>query len=124
MLSQVKYKKNFKVTYKCPNIFFKNSKFTSMDKDNFKDENEALGYRIRELRENFVNEKISQEELSFKTGNAKKTIGEIERGNTNPTYQTLLKICKELNITINQLFNFEMDEYIQLSKNYKNRKKK
>lgn len=90
-----------------------------MDKKRFKEENEALGYRIRELRENYVHEKLSQEELSYKTGNAKKTIGEIERGNTNPTYETLLKISIELDITIKELFDFDMDEYIQLSKDFK-----
>ncbi|MCP1997440.1 helix-turn-helix domain-containing protein [Flavobacterium sp. HSC-61S13] len=90
-----------------------------MDKKRFKQENEALGYRIRELRENYVHEKLSQEELSYKTGNAKKTIGEIERGNTNPTYETLLKISKELDITIKELFDFDMDRYIQLSKDFK-----
>lgn len=90
-----------------------------MDKKRFKQENEALGYRIRELRENYVHEKLSQEELSYKTGNAKKTIGEIERGNTNPTYETLLKISKELDITIKELFDFDMDKYIQLSKDFK-----
>ncbi len=94
-----------------------------MDKENFKEENEALGYRIRELRENYVNEKISQEELGLKTGNAKKTIGEIERGNTNPTYETLLKISKELDLTINELFDFDMKQYIELSKQYKRGKR-
>ncbi|WP_430612092.1 helix-turn-helix transcriptional regulator [Flavobacterium sp. JP2137] len=95
-----------------------------MEKDSFKEENEALGYRIRELRENYVHEKISQEELSYKTGNAKKTIGEIERGNTNPTYETLLKISMMLDLTINQLFDFDMPTYIRLSQEYKERKKK
>ncbi|MBW3517552.1 helix-turn-helix domain-containing protein [Flavobacterium sp. NKUCC04_CG] len=90
-----------------------------MDKENFKEENEALGYRIRELRESYVNEKISQEELGLKTGNAKKTIGAIERGTTNPTYETLLKISKELGLSINQLFDFDMKKYIELSKQYK-----
>jgi len=72
----------------------------------------------------FTGSKISQEELSYKTGNAKKTIGEIERGNTNPTYQTLLKICSELNVTIDELFRFNMQEYIKLSKDYKKNKNK
>ncbi|TQO39696.1 DNA-binding XRE family transcriptional regulator [Arenibacter algicola] len=85
-----------------------------------KNEKRALGYRIAELRKTVLNPKtrkpISQEELGFRTGHAKKTIGELERGNTNPRYETLLMISKELNITINQLFDFDMKEYIQLSK--------
>jgi len=79
----------------------------------------ALGYRISELRKKVINPEtnkpISQEELGLRTGHAKKTIGELERGNTNPRYDTLLLICKELNITIQELFDFDMKKYIQLS---------
>ena len=86
-----------------------------MEKKSFKKEKEALGYRIKELRRKVLNpdtkEYISQEELGLRTGHAKKTIGEIERGNTNPTYETLLLISKELNVTINELFNFDIDKY-------------
>jgi len=79
----------------------------------------ALGYRISELRKKVINPEtnkpISQEELGLRTGHAKKTIGELERGNTNPRYDTLLLICKELNITIQELFDFDMKKYMQLS---------
>lgn len=79
----------------------------------------ALGYRISELRKKVINPEtnkpISQEELGLRTGHAKKTIGELERGNTNPRYDTLLLICKELNITIQELFDFDMKKYIRLS---------
>lgn len=79
----------------------------------------ALGYRISELRKKVINPEtnkpISQEELGLRTGHAKKTIGELERGNTNPRYDTLLIICKELNITIQELFDFDMKKYIKLS---------
>lgn len=85
-----------------------------------KNERRALGYRIAELRQKVINPKtgkpISQEELGLRTGHAKKTIGELERGNTNPRYETLLLISKEFKITINQLFAFDMSEYIKLSK--------
>lgn len=90
-----------------------------MEKKSFKKEKEALGYRIKELRSKVINpdtnRHISQEELSLRTGHAKKTVGEIERGNTNPRYETLLLISKELHVTINELFNFEMNKYKKLS---------
>ena len=86
----------------------------------FYKEKEALGYRIQELRERIVNPKtnkpISQEELGLRSGHAKKTIGEIERGNTNPTFETLLLISKELNVSINELFDFDMNDYYKRSK--------
>jgi|14_taG_2_1085336.scaffolds.fasta_scaffold08579_4 transcriptional regulator with XRE-family HTH domain len=94
-----------------------------MKKQKFQDENIALGYRIRELREKIINPKtnkpISQEELGLRTGNAKKTIGEIERGNSNPRFNTLLLVSKELNVTIHELLDFDMKKYIRLGYKYK-----
>ncbi len=79
----------------------------------------ALGYRISELRKKIINPKtnkpISQEELGLRTGHAKKTIGELERGNTNPRYDTLLIISKELDVTVQELFDFDMKKYIKLA---------
>ena len=80
----------------------------------------ALGYRIFELRKKIINTEtgnpISQEELSLRTGLTKKTIGELERGNTNPEFKTLLIICKELNVSLREFFDFDIDEYFKLSK--------
>ncbi|AXP80653.1 helix-turn-helix protein [Mariniflexile rhizosphaerae] len=91
-----------------------------MEKIRNRNEKKALGYRIVELRKKIINPKtgkpISQEELGLRTGHAKKTIGELERGNSNPTYETLLLISKELNVTINEFFNFDMNKYEKLSK--------
>ena len=90
-----------------------------MNVKNFKEEKEAIGYRIRELREKYADGKISQEELGFRIGYAKKTIGELERGNTNPTFETLLLISKALDITIIELFEFDLDEYKKLARRFK-----
>lgn len=90
-----------------------------MNVKNFKEEKEAIGYRIRELREKYAGGKISQEELGFRIGYAKKTIGELERGNTNPTFETLLLISKALDITIIELFEFDLDEYKKLARRFK-----
>lgn len=80
----------------------------------------ALGFRISELRKKVIdpktNKPISQEELGLRTGHAKKTIGELERGNTNPRFDTLLLISKELNVTIKELFDFEIKDYVRRSK--------
>lgn len=93
-----------------------------MNVNNFQDEKAAIGYRIRELRENFSGGKISQEELGFRIGYAKKTIGELERGNTNPTFETLLLISRALNKTIVELFDFDIEEYKRLAKKFKENK--
>jgi len=79
----------------------------------------AIGYRIFELRKKIINTNtdnpISQEELSLRTGLTKKTIGELERGNTNPELKTLIIICKELSVTLREFFDFDIDEYFNLS---------
>ncbi|SEA25591.1 DNA-binding transcriptional regulator, XRE-family HTH domain [Flavobacterium gillisiae] len=81
-----------------------------MNNDNFTLEKNALGTRIQELRQKVINpinkKPISQEELGLIANVTKKTIGEIERGETNPKFETLLMISKGLNITIKELFNF------------------
>lgn len=86
-----------------------------MNDDDFTLEKKALGNRIQELRQKIIdsssNNPISQEELGLRAGVAKKTIGEIERGVTNSKFETLLMICKALNINIKELFDFDMEKY-------------
>ena len=66
----------------------------------------TITYLIKKVIDPSTNKPISQEELGLRTGNAKKTIGEIERGNTNPTFETLFKIARELKVPIIELFNY------------------
>ncbi|MBP2283065.1 DNA-binding XRE family transcriptional regulator [Flavobacterium sp. CG_23.5] len=86
-----------------------------MNNDDFTLEKIALGIRINELRQKILNpinkKPISQEELGLIANVTKKTIGEIERGETNPKLETLLMICKGLNVTIKELFNFDLEKY-------------
>ncbi|WBL25726.1 helix-turn-helix domain-containing protein [Zunongwangia sp. HGR-M22] len=94
-----------------PFFILENGTFNPMSDKKLIQEKKALGLRISELRKKVINPEtnkpISQEELGLRTGNAKKTIGEIERGNTNPTFETLFKIAKELKVEVFQLFNNE-----------------
>ena len=86
-----------------------------MTNDDFRLEKKALGIRIQELRQNTISSStekpISQDELGLRSSIAKKTIGEIERGETNSKLETLLMISKGLNITIKELFDFDMEKY-------------
>lgn len=85
----------------------------------FTEAKKALGYRIFELRQKIINpdtgKPISQEELGLRTGLVKKTIGELERGNTNPEFETLLVIIRELNVTLQEFFDFNIAEYAKLA---------
>ncbi|MBW4361051.1 helix-turn-helix transcriptional regulator [Flavobacterium sp. NAS39] len=82
-----------------------------MINDNFIAEKEALGIRIQVLRQRIINpdtgKPISQEELGYISNVAKKTIGELERGVTNPKLETLLMISKGLNVSIKDLFTID-----------------
>lgn len=61
-----------------------------------------MGYRIKEVREA---KKISQEELSLKSGVSRGTISGLENGTTRTVMMsTLTKIAKALEVTIDQIF--------------------
>lgn len=52
---------------------------------------------------------ISQTELARRTGVTRQTIGLIEAGEFNPSVKFCIAICKELGVTLNDLF-WEEDE--------------
>ena len=60
-----------------------------------------LGERIRYLREQ---NKISQEELSFRTELSRNQIGRIERGEINTGISTLFEIAIGLGVSIKDFF--------------------
>lgn len=67
----------------------------------------ALGNRIRELRKQ---KNLSQQELSFRSGLILSQIGRIEIGSINPTLSTLSQISKGLDVTLKELFDFEITD--------------
>ena len=60
-----------------------------------------FGLRIRELR---LENKLSQEKLSFKTGFHRTYIGMIERAEKNITLINIEKIAKALETKVTKLF--------------------
>ena len=65
---------------------------------------QQLGIRIQELRKNL---NLTQQELGEKCELSYKYLGNIERGRENPTFETLLKISKGLEIETWSLFIFD-----------------
>ena len=59
-----------------------------------------LGARIRELR---TMAKLSQERLGERAGVSYKFLGEVERGQGNPTIDTLARIAAALDVDITDL---------------------
>ena len=57
--------------------------------------------KMKKLREQL---NLSQLSLSKKVGVSRQTIISVESGNYNPTLELCIKICKELNVTLNDLF--------------------
>lgn len=62
-----------------------------------------LGLTIRKLREETTD--LSQDKLALEVDLSENQIRRIEKGQTNPTIRTLLKIAKALNVDIKDLFN-------------------
>jgi len=60
----------------------------------------ALGYRIRELREQ---QKWSQEEFADRCGLHRTAIGLLERAERIPRLDTLLTVSRGLGITVSEL---------------------
>lgn len=63
-----------------------------------------LGKRIKELRKA---QKISQAQLAYESGVRREAIVHIERGEQNPTAETLLGIAGALEVHARDLFDFD-----------------
>lgn len=64
----------------------------------------AFGKNLLKLRKE---KGISQEELTFRADLSKNMIGNIERGEVNPTLTTISALAKGLEISPKELFDFE-----------------
>ncbi|MBI3377773.1 MAG: helix-turn-helix transcriptional regulator [Nitrospirae bacterium] len=69
-----------------------------------------LGKRIRTLRKL---RGLTQEELGEKSGISYKFIGEIERGEVNPSLNSLIQIAKALGIHVSECFPHEKEIFHQ-----------
>ena len=61
----------------------------------------AINIRMKNAR---TEKGISQTELAKMIGVSRQTINMIENGGYNPTVELCIKICKELGVTLNDLF--------------------
>ena len=83
-----------------------------MDRINYVEERKKFGEHVTKLREkirsvDYPDRSISQQELSDKCENiTKKTLGAIERGETNPKFETLIALAYVLNVSLQELFNY------------------
>ena len=62
----------------------------------------SLGLTIRKIREESTD--FSQDKLALEVDLSENQIRRIEKGQTNPTIKTLLKIAKALKVDIKDLF--------------------
>lgn len=57
-----------------------------------------------ELKKARLARNLSQAELARKVGVSRQTVNMIENGGYNPTVELCIRICKELGVTLNDLF--------------------
>ncbi len=60
-----------------------------------------MNERMRQAR---MNKNLSQAELAKRIGVSRQTINMIENSGYNPTIELCIRICKELELTLNDLF--------------------
>lgn len=83
-----------------------------MEEIDFQKERERFGKHILKLRKQIKSSEyegryISQQELADRSEHInKKTIGQIERGEINTKFDTLLALGKVLNVPLNKLFEY------------------
>lgn len=66
-----------------------------------------FGERVRKLR---LARSLSQEGLAFKSGVHRTYLGDIERGERNPSLKNIAAIAEALGVTLSQLFLFGDEE--------------
>lgn len=66
----------------------------------------AIGKRIKQLREK---KNITQVELAHLCDFDKPNMNRLEAGNTNPTLYTLLKIATNLDVSLTELVELELN---------------
>ncbi len=66
-----------------------------------------LGEKIRDIRKG---KNLSQEHVAYIASLSPAHLGQIERGNKKPTVETINKIAKALDVTIIDLFTFDMSQ--------------
>ena len=64
---------------------------------------EKLAKRIKELRKLH---RISQDELSFRAGIGRSTLGNIETAQNDVTFTKINKIAKAFNLSLSEFLNF------------------
>ena len=60
-----------------------------------------MNERMREAR---IRKNLSQTDLAKNIGVSRQTVNMIENGAYNPTIELCIRICKELGVTLNDLF--------------------
>lgn len=84
-----------------------------MDRIDYVEERKKFGEHVTKLREkiksiDYPERSISQQELSDKSEDiTKKTLGAIERGETNPKFETLIALAHVLNVSLKELFSYK-----------------
>lgn len=63
-------------------------------------EQRAFGRAVRELR---ARQWMSQEGLGFRAGLHRNYVGALERGETNPTFRTILRVVRGLDMPLGEL---------------------
>lgn len=74
------------------------------------DARQLLGQRVKTIRQELG---LSQEELAFRCGMHASHIGFLERGQRNPSLDTLERLALGLDISLSELFDYDLQPQIK-----------
>lgn len=69
---------------------------------------ELLARRLKQIR---AEKGISQEELAYRSEITLSQIARIETVRINPTVSTIFKIARTLDVSLSEIFNFELQSH-------------
>lgn len=66
---------------------------------------QQFGHRLREMRQEQL---MTQEELAHRASMNRTFIGDIERGEKNPTLKTMVTLAQALGVKVRDFFDWEL----------------
>ena len=99
----------------CYNYFYFSAKLSALKIQQQSDrklifDNEGIIAFAVQLKKIRLRERLTQSQLAFESGLSLSQVARIETARINPTLSTVFALARALNVTLPDLFNFDLDQ--------------